>query len=220
MSILDSPPKLINANWQQWAQRTATWLAKTRSTLRHKVSGESAAENGVLLWDEVNNVVVVSRNGQYEAMLINMDYAEYSDSTSQSIAAINTAQAITFNTAEVEHGISIGTPTSRIVVSENGVYQVAPSLQITSSSASTKTAYCWIRENGVDVPRSRIDVTISGSSATLILTTTFLVTALANDYIEIMFASNSTGVRIDARAATAFAPAAPSAILEITQLHL
>ena len=151
---------------------------------------------------------------------IGLDYAEYSDSTNQSIAVINTAQAITWDTTEVEHGISIGTPTSRVVFSQSGLYQVVPSLQLTSSSSSTKTAYCWIRKNGVDVPRRRIDVTISGSATTLMLTTTFQVSALVNDYIEIMFAGSSTSVRIDARAATAFAPAAQSAILEINQIQL
>jgi|TARA_R110000744_G_scaffold124382_1_gene229906 hypothetical protein len=74
LSILDSPPKLINANWQQWAQRTATWLAKTRSTLRHKVSGESAAEDGVLLWEPVNKYPVVSVDGDYVALLMASGY--------------------------------------------------------------------------------------------------------------------------------------------------
>jgi hypothetical protein len=69
LSILDSPPKLLNGNWPQWAQRTSVWLARTRSALRHKVSGESAAEDGVLLWEPVNKYPVFSVDGGYVALL-------------------------------------------------------------------------------------------------------------------------------------------------------
>ena len=65
MSILDQPPRILNGNWPQWAQRTSAWLAKTRSALRHKVTGESAAEDGVLLWEPVNQYPVVSIGGVY-----------------------------------------------------------------------------------------------------------------------------------------------------------
>ena len=65
MSILDQPPKLINLNWLQWAQRTSVWLSTTRSALRHRGAGESAAEDGVLLWNQTGEYPVVSVNGAY-----------------------------------------------------------------------------------------------------------------------------------------------------------
>jgi len=73
LSILDQPPKILNGNWPQWAQRTSSWLAKTRSALRHKVAGESAAEDGVLLWD-VAGYPVVSVNGVYVPIQITRGY--------------------------------------------------------------------------------------------------------------------------------------------------
>lgn len=69
MSLLDNPPKLINTNWQQWSQRTSTWLARTRSALRHKVNGESAAEDGVLLWSQTNKHPVISVDGAFVPIL-------------------------------------------------------------------------------------------------------------------------------------------------------
>jgi len=74
LSLLDNPPKLINANWQQWAQRTATWLSRTRSALRHKVTGESAAEDGVLLWNQVNKYPVVSVDGVFVGISLNSGF--------------------------------------------------------------------------------------------------------------------------------------------------
>ena len=74
MSILDSPPRLLNENWPQWAQRMSIWLAKTRSELRHKVTGESAAEDGILLWDQVGQYPVVSINGAFVIVPINLGF--------------------------------------------------------------------------------------------------------------------------------------------------
>ena len=74
MSILDVPPKLLNDNWPQWAQRTSLWLARTRSALRFKVAGESAAEDGVLLWEPVNKYPVISISGSYIGILTASGY--------------------------------------------------------------------------------------------------------------------------------------------------
>jgi len=74
LSLLDQPPRLINANWQQWSQRVSTWLAQTRSALRHKVTGESAAEDGILLWNQVNKYPVVSVDGVFVGIALNSGF--------------------------------------------------------------------------------------------------------------------------------------------------
>ena len=74
MSILDQPPKLINLNWLQWAQRTSAWLALTRSALRHKGASESAAEDGVLLWNQTGEYPVISVGGAYVPVQISRGY--------------------------------------------------------------------------------------------------------------------------------------------------
>jgi hypothetical protein len=73
LSIQDQPPRLINLNWIQWAQRTYIWLASTRSSLRHIGTGESAADDGVLLWDNTG-YPVVSINGVYVPIQIARGY--------------------------------------------------------------------------------------------------------------------------------------------------
>jgi len=74
LSLLDHPPRLINANWQQWSQRVSTWLAQTRSALRHKVTGESAAEDGLLLWNQVDKYPVVSVDGVFVGVSLNSGF--------------------------------------------------------------------------------------------------------------------------------------------------
>ena len=74
MSILDQPPRLINLNWLQWAQRTSAWLALTRSALRHKGASESAAEDGVLLWNQTGEYPVISVGGAYVPVQIARGY--------------------------------------------------------------------------------------------------------------------------------------------------
>ena len=74
MSILDQPPKLINLNWLQWAQRTSVWLATTRSALRHRGASESAAEDGVLLWNQVSKYPVVSVDGVFVGISLNSGF--------------------------------------------------------------------------------------------------------------------------------------------------
>jgi len=74
LSILDQPPKLINLNWLQWAQRTSVWLATTRSALRHRGAGESAAEDGVLLWNQTGEYPVISVDGAYVPVQIARGY--------------------------------------------------------------------------------------------------------------------------------------------------
>jgi len=73
MSIIENPPRVLNSNWAQWAQRLTIWLSKTRSELRHKGTTESATEDGILLWD-VAGYPVVSVNGVYVPIQITRGY--------------------------------------------------------------------------------------------------------------------------------------------------
>jgi len=41
----------------------------------------------------------------------------------------------------------------------------------------------------------------------------------ANDYVEMAFAADSTSIKLDSVAATAFAPVAPAIVLQVTQIQ-
>jgi|LakMenEpi03Aug12_release.lakeMendotaPanAssembly.Ray.scaffolds.fasta_scaffold20315_13 hypothetical protein len=145
-------------------------------------------------------------------------YGEFTKTDTQSPAATNTAYALTFTNTEIASGVSRGTPTSRIVVAQAGLYNLAVSVQITSTNSSQKSIWVWLRKNGTtDFPNSARVASITLNNGYLVVTLNEVASLLAGDYIEVMYASDSTNVSIATVAATAFAPAAPAAILAVTQ---
>jgi len=146
-------------------------------------------------------------------------YGDFNKTNDQSPAVINTAYAITFDNTRIANGVSIGSPASRIVVSQSGLYQFNATVQISSGNSSSKNIYVWFRKNGADVPNSTRLVTIDVNNGYVPVTLIEAFSLEANAYVELIFASTDTAVTIDNVVATAFAPAAPAAVLSVTQLQ-
>lgn len=144
-------------------------------------------------------------------------YAQIVKTADQVPSAINTAEAITWASISIGNGVSIGAPISRIVVANAGLYKFSTSFQLASTSASVKNVWFWLRKNGVDLTNTALVVSIDTSTAIRSPSRDLLVSLAAGDYVEVMWASDSTAVRLTAIAATAFAPAAPAAILTVNQ---
>ena len=151
---------------------------------------------------------------------IGMAYGSFSSTVDQSLAAINTATAVTFNTTEIADGISIGTPVSRLVVTKAGFYQVSLSLQLTSNSSSAKTVYVWLQKNGTDVADSTRAFTTDVNAGETPLAITYSISLAASDYIELYWAADSTNVALSAITGLAFAPDAPSVLATVVQVQL
>jgi hypothetical protein len=146
-------------------------------------------------------------------------YGEFTKTTDQSPAVINTAYALTFNNTEIAEGISIGSPASRIVVVQSGLYQFDATVQISSSNSNAKTVWLWFRKNGTDIANTARLVTININNGYVPMALAEFFSLAANDYIEIMFAANDTAITVDNVAATAFAPAAPAVVLAVSQIQ-
>jgi hypothetical protein len=146
-------------------------------------------------------------------------YGTVVKTTNQSPAAINAAYAITFDSTETSNGVSIGTPVSRIVVDHAGLYNLSASFQLSSGSSSVKNVWLWFRKNGVDVPNSSLKTSLESGTALATPSRSLFFSLEAGDYIEIMFAADSTNVTLDALASTAFAPAAPACTLAVHQIQ-
>ena len=145
-------------------------------------------------------------------------FGGFSKLDTTSPAVINTAYALTFTNTDIANGITIGTPASRIVMGQAGLYLVALSVQVTSNNSSAKNIRVWLRKNGTtNIPNSTRLASITLNNGYVVISTSDTYSFLANDFIEVMYASDNTGISIATVAATAYAPAAPAVILAVTQ---
>jgi hypothetical protein len=144
-------------------------------------------------------------------------YGTFYDTTDQTVSAINTATAVTFNNTDLSAGVYLGTPTSRIYVDRPGAYNFQFSLQLITTNATDKNVFIWARINGVDVPNSATVVTLAGlTNDAFVAAWNFVLKMNTGDYFELMWAASNTNVRIDTSAATAFCPAIPSVIMTVS----
>ena len=145
-------------------------------------------------------------------------YGEFTKTNSQTPAVINTAYALVLTNTEIANGVTLGSPLSCVIVAQAGLYNVAVSVQITSTNSSQKSVWVWLRKNGTtDFPNSARVASITLNNGYLVVTLNEVASLLAGDFIEVMFAADNTNVSISTVAATAFAPAAPAVILAVTQ---
>lgn len=143
-------------------------------------------------------------------------YGSFYDTTTQTAAAINTAYAMTFNTTDLSFGVTRGSPTSRIIVDTEGIYNIQFSAQLDNTSGGSHLIYIWLRINGVDVANSASQVRLKSTDGELVAAWNFVEAFKANDYFEIMWSVTDTAVQITAQAAAAPVPAIPSVILTVT----
>jgi len=218
MTQQNRPPEPRDKDWQTWGRRMMSYLSQTRSALVQQTGDESAADDGTLMWDRVNQYPVVSKNGAWVQVVLEDGNASGSITTDQTAVAINTAYALTY-TLSSSDGITSGTPASRLVFEEAGEYMVSFSAQIASTSSSTVNFWFWPRVNGVDLAGSTMKNALHQNGATLVVSRSAILNLSAGDYLEAMWAVDSTSGFLDATAATAFAPAAPASTIAITRLH-
>lgn len=218
MTLQNRAPEPYGDDWRTWARRMVQHLAQVRSALAQQTGGESAAEDGQIMWDRVNEYPVVSKNGEWRQIVLEDGQYSGAVTASQTAALANTAYALTY-TPSVESGITNGTPASRLVFEEAGEYMISFSAQISSTSSSTVNFWFWPRVNGVDVAGSTMKNALHQNGAVIVVSRTVIFDFAAGDYLEAMWAVDGTSGTLNASAATAFAPAAPASTMAITRLH-
>lgn len=194
---------------------TAGAFTKVRPTAPNAVISVAA----VLTVSATDGVIMVR-----PTVPIGLDYGAFTDTTDQTLAAINTATPIKLNTTEISNGVTVtndgnGNPT-KINVSNSGFYQIAVSNQYTSSNSSLKDVQTWLSKNGTAVPDSNSYVSLNGNEVNVVFSTTYTISLVAGDYVQIMWASSDTAVSINSIAATGYSPAAPAVIVSVTQVQL
>jgi hypothetical protein len=162
--------------------------------------------------DNLTGVLLGETGGRF----IRFPYGAFHDTTTQTAAATGTAYAVTFNSTDLSNEVTIGSPTSRIVVANAGIYNFQFSLQLDKASGATGHTYIWARVNGVDIAASASEVSVQGTSAENIAAWNFVLSMNATDYFQLMWSVDDTNIQIKAVAAAAPVPAIPSVILTTT----
>ena len=120
-------------------------------------------------------------------------------------ALINTGYPLEFKVAYLSNAVRIVDDT-KITVDIAGVYNFQYSSAVTSTNASLKTVWVWIRRNGTDVGYSTNEYTVSGSGTDTIISWQFNIDLDVGEYIEMVWGADSTNVQI---ATTPPTPPAP-----------
>ncbi len=149
-------------------------------------------------------------------------WGSFWDSTSQFVATINTATPILLRSGDpASHGVAVAS-SSRMTLLYPGVYSFTFSIQFSNTDTQIHDINAWLRKNGANVADSdsRFSVIAShgGGAGNVIGTVNVVLELAANDYIELIWSSESISAYIHAEAAGASKPAIPGIICTVTQV--
>jgi hypothetical protein len=153
---------------------------------------------------------------------LNNPYGAFQDSTDQVAANTTTAYAVTFNTTDFSNGVTIASG-SRITVADYGIWNLQFSIQLKNTTNDGQDVDIWFRKNGtnIDNSNSRFHLVArkgTGDPSHIIASLNFFVSMNSNDYIEIMWRTENTGVSIEhfGTSTSPTRPAVPSAIVTMS----
>jgi len=211
------PP--VGGDINTWANDLRRWLARTWDNLTFRDSAAPATQDGIFLWDAAGGYPVVSKNGSWHQVVLADGTAVLNQDVNITAAAANTAYKVALDVVSA-NGITLtGTPATEITFEEGGLYLIAFTAQITSTSASALEFRFWPRLNTVDVSGSTIVASLHNNGSTTVVSRSAIFELNAGDVLNVMWATDSTNGFLEAHAATAYAPSSPSVTLAITRVR-
>jgi hypothetical protein len=210
---------VIGQDVRGWGEELRRFLARTWDNLSFKSSDASPATDGIILWDASGGYPVVSKNGEWRQVVLADGYAVLGQDADITAAAADTAYKIALDDIITEGITLTGSPLTEITFVEGGLYKLAFTAQIASSTSSTVNFRFWPRLNGTNVTGSTIVASLHNNGATIVVSRTAIFSVNANDVLNVMWATDSTSGTLKAHAATAYAPASPSVTLVISRVQ-
>lgn len=174
----------------------------------------------VTIGDIAPPVVQVSQTADILPPVINevqrKRYGAFHSTALQTAAVINTAYPMTLNVTDISFGVYIGSPTSRVYVDTEGIYNFQFSAQLAKTTGGVGLIYIWCRVNGIDIPDSATKIRIQGNNGETVAAWNFVLPLNAEDYFELVWSTDDLNCQIFASAASPPVPAIPSLILTVT----
>jgi hypothetical protein len=211
------PP--IGQDLRTWGEDLRRFLGRFWDNVSFKVDGATPTSNGVFLWDNVNGYPVISKDNVWRQIVLADGYAIFGQDADITAASADTAYKIALDNVSAQGITLTGSPLTEITFVEGGLYSVAFTAQIASTSSSTVNFRFWPRVNTVDVAGSTIVASLHNNGATITVSRTAIFSFAPGDVLNAMWATDSTSGSLKAHAATAYAPAAPSVTVAITRVQ-
>jgi len=214
---------------------TATTGAVTLGGVLNETHGgtnQSAYATGDLLYASAANTLskfnkpsataIMTMNGAGVPAWKIPKYGSFHDTGTQTAAA-NTPTAVIYGSTDYSNGVTIGSPTSHVVVDTAGLYNIQFSLQLNNNNATIDNTIVWLKVNGNNIANTASWAAIPGKHAAsdgyLILSLNIFYQFAANDYFELIWMTvNGTTSIITLPASTVAPvyPASPGVILTVS----
>ena len=126
-------------------------------------------------------------------------YGEWQEDADQTAASTTVAYPVRFSVDDGHYGIEI-VDSSKITFLYKGVYNIQFSFQLYNSATAEHDVTIWIRKNGVDVTGSSGVVNVpsshGGTPGHSLPAWNYVLEFAAGDYVELMWQTSSTDVRL------------------------
>lgn len=143
------------------------------------------------------------------------------DTTTQTNSVANTPRIVTWNNSDPSgNGIVAGPTTGSIKVLNTNAYNIQFSFQLHQTNSSTANVTIWLRKNGTDILASAGEYDVKGNDH-LVSAWNYVMVLEANDYIQFVWASDSTSMTLGYQSAQTSPythPAIPSVIITVTNV--
>ena len=145
-------------------------------------------------------------------------YGMYSSTETQTIAVINTPQAITFNWTEDSYLInkdSINKTNFTFLLSGDYLIELSAIMQTVTPGDRVQI---WVQKNGVNIPRSNTIYDFKANGANAVLSVPFILDMNAGDTFRVMMAGSATDIKMMYYTNTSYSPETPSIIMTISKI--
>ena len=176
-------------------------------------TGQYAGYSDNIGWQFWNNGNLPNPRGYYGSF--------YTDSTT-CVTSVGAVYPVSLTTDGGAYGVSVSG--SHIEFPYTGIYNIQISGQFANSLAAIANAATWFRKNGTNIAETASYMAVpakhAGSDGYTLLAMNVITTISAGDYIELIWAGDSTGISLKTitSAFVSGAPNSPAMILTVTQV--
>lgn len=144
-------------------------------------------------------------------------FGAWSSDSDQTASSTTAAYAITYDVTDVSDSVYLD-GTSKLTVTHSGIYNLQFSIQFTNTDTQIHDVDVWVAVNGSNVSNTNSKFSVpnshGGTDGHLIAALNIFLSMQSGDYVELYWATNNTGVRIEhiPAASSPTRPATPSVI--------